>query len=81
MALGLLVRDGERFRNAPDVARFLVEGEPAYAGSWMLFSKPDWTFATSVPGLHGPSTGRFSTPGRGDRDIAQCLLVDDAVRG
>ena len=41
-ALGLLVRDDERLRNAPDVARFLVEGEPAYAGPWMLFSKPDW---------------------------------------
>ena len=42
VALGLLVRDGDRVRNAPDVARFLVEGEPTYAGSWMLFSKPDW---------------------------------------
>jgi hypothetical protein len=43
VALGLLVRDGERVRNAPDVARFLVEGEPTYAGPWMIFSKPDWT--------------------------------------
>jgi hypothetical protein len=42
VALGLLVRDGERLRNAPDVARFLVEGEPTYAGPWMLFSQPDW---------------------------------------
>ncbi len=42
VALGLLVRDGDRLRNAPDVARFLVEGEPGYAGPWMLFSKPDW---------------------------------------
>ncbi|HEY7434664.1 MAG TPA: methyltransferase [Methylomirabilota bacterium] len=42
VALGLLARDGERLRNAPDVARFLVEGEPTYAGPWMLFSKPDW---------------------------------------
>jgi hypothetical protein len=46
VALGLLIRDGEagtsRLRNAPDVARFLVEGEPAYAGPWMVFSKPDW---------------------------------------
>ena len=42
VALGLLVRDGDRLRNAPDVARFLVEGEPTYAGPWMLFSKPDW---------------------------------------
>lgn len=42
VALGLLVRDGERVGNAPDVARFFVEGEPTYAGPWMLFSKPDW---------------------------------------
>jgi len=46
VALGLLVREGEaeaaRLRNAPDVARFLAEGEPTYAGPWMLFSKPDW---------------------------------------
>src|SRR5260370_31966478 len=42
VALGLLVRDGDRVRNAPDVARYLVEGEPTSAGPWMLFSKPDW---------------------------------------
>jgi hypothetical protein len=43
VALGLLVREGDgRVRNAPDVARFLVEGEADYAGPWMLFSKPDW---------------------------------------
>ena len=46
VALGLLIREDEagegRLRNAPDVARFLVEGEPAYAGPWMLFSRPDW---------------------------------------
>ena len=42
VALGLLVREDGRLANAPDVARFLVEGEPGYAGPWMLFSKPDW---------------------------------------
>ena len=42
VALGLLVREGDRLHNAPDVARFLVEGEPTYAGLWVLFSKPDW---------------------------------------
>jgi hypothetical protein len=41
-AMELLNRDGETFSNAPDVARFLVEGEPSYAGAWMLFSKPRW---------------------------------------
>jgi len=42
IGLGLIERDGERLKLAPDVARFLVEGEPTYAGPWMLFTKPDW---------------------------------------
>lgn len=42
VAMELLHRDGERFVNAPDVDRFLVEGKPTYAGPWMLFSKPRW---------------------------------------
>jgi SAM-dependent methyltransferase len=42
VAMELLVRDGERFVNAPDVDRFLVQGKPTYAGPWMLFSKPRW---------------------------------------
>lgn len=42
VAMGLLSRDGERFVNAPDVDRFLVQGKPTYAGPWMLFSKPRW---------------------------------------
>lgn len=42
VALGLLVREGDRLRNAPDIARYLIEGEPGYAGPWMLFTKPDW---------------------------------------
>lgn len=42
VALGLLERDGERMRNAPDVERYLVVGQPGYAGPWILFTKPDW---------------------------------------
>ena len=42
VSLGLLVRDGERLRNAPDVERFLVEGAPGWAGPWILFTRPDW---------------------------------------
>ena len=42
VGLGLLERDGERVKNAPDVQRYLVQGEPGYAGAWMLFTKPDW---------------------------------------
>jgi hypothetical protein len=41
-AMELLERDGERFSNAADVQRFLVAGEPSYAGPWMLFGKPRW---------------------------------------
>lgn len=41
-AMDLLSRDGDVFSNAEDVERFLVEGEPAYAGPWMLFGKPRW---------------------------------------
>ncbi len=41
-AMGLLEREGERLRNAPDVERFLVEGHSSYAGPWMLFGKPRW---------------------------------------
>jgi SAM-dependent methyltransferase len=42
VAMGLLERNDDRFGNAADVERFLVEGEPAYAGPWMLFGKPRW---------------------------------------
>ncbi len=41
-AMELVERHGDRFVNAPDVARFLVEGERSYAGPWMLFAKPRW---------------------------------------
>lgn len=34
-ALGLVLREGDRFRNAPDVERFLVEGGKGYAGPWL----------------------------------------------
>lgn len=41
-AMELISREGEVFTNADDVERFLVEGEPSYAGPWMLFGKPRW---------------------------------------
>ena len=41
-AMTLLTRTQDTFANAPDVQRFLVEGEPSYAGPWMLFGKPRW---------------------------------------
>jgi SAM-dependent methyltransferase len=41
-AMQLLHIKQGRFTNADDVARFLVEGSPRYAGPWMLFNKPQW---------------------------------------
>lgn len=42
LALGLLVQHDGHLVNAPDVTRYLVRGEPGYAGAWMLFTRPDW---------------------------------------
>ena len=41
-AAGLLEKSDGRHRNAPDVERFLVEGEPGYMGPWITFTKPQW---------------------------------------
>ena len=41
-ALGLLEKEGEDFRNAPDTERFLVKGKPTYVGPWMLFAGRDF---------------------------------------
>jgi ubiquinone/menaquinone biosynthesis C-methylase UbiE len=40
-----------RLENAPDVARYLVKGEPSYAGPWMHFTRPnvaDWFRMTEL---------------------------------
>ena len=42
VAMALIERQNDRFTNAADVERFLVETSPKYAGAWMLFSKPRW---------------------------------------
>lgn len=41
-AMELLHKDGDRYRNADDVERFLVSTEERFAGPWMLFTKPVW---------------------------------------
>jgi SAM-dependent methyltransferase len=41
-ALEIVERAGDRFRNAPDVERFLVRGKPTYAASWIRFAGKDW---------------------------------------
>lgn len=42
LGLGMLKRDGDKLVMEPDAERFLVKGQPGYAGEWMLFTKPDW---------------------------------------
>lgn len=42
LGAGLLEQVDGALVNAPDVERFLVRDETAYAGDWMLFTKPDW---------------------------------------
>lgn len=41
-ALGLLEKEGDRYRNAPDVERFLVKGKATYIGPWVLFNGFDF---------------------------------------
>lgn len=41
-AVGLLEKNGDNYRNAPDVERFLVEGKRNYLGPWILLHKRDF---------------------------------------
>lgn len=41
-AMDLLHKNGDRYRNADDVERFLVSTTERFAGPWMLFTKPNW---------------------------------------
>ncbi len=41
-ALGLLEKEGDQYRNAPDVERFLVRGKLTYIGPWLLFAGMDF---------------------------------------
>jgi hypothetical protein len=41
-ATGLLTWHHGRYRNADDVSRFLVKGEPRYSAAWLGFTSRDW---------------------------------------
>ena len=41
-AAGLVEWRSERYVNAADVQRFLVQGEARYAGAWLQFMRPNW---------------------------------------
>jgi hypothetical protein len=56
-ALGLLERDEDVYRNAPDVERFLVKGEVTYIGPWLLFNGLDferWKDLSTILGSASP---------------------------
>ena len=36
LGLGLIIRDNNNLKNAPDVERFLIKGRATYAGEWMF---------------------------------------------
>ena len=73
VGLGLLQRDADTLSNAADVQRFLVEGEPQYAGEWMLFTKPDWN-------EWGQLSNYNLTPPSADNLKVCGFSVDDARR-
>jgi hypothetical protein len=42
-AMGLVVKEGDRYANAPDVERFLVKGTDSYAGPWLrTMGRSEW---------------------------------------
>ena len=43
LGLGLIIKDKNNLKNAPDVERFLIKGKTTYAGEWMFFTQPDWS--------------------------------------
>jgi hypothetical protein len=75
LGLGLVERDGERLRNAPDVDRFLVDGKDTYAGAWMFFTHPDWDdWGRLAELLRNPE------PAKLDNDTVKGITVDEARR-
>ncbi len=68
VTLDLVEKHGDRFTNAPDVARFLDEAKPSYAGKWIARTGQQWDdwrdlgtkLSTSAPpsdlGYHGDLT-------------------------
>jgi SAM-dependent methyltransferase len=73
-ASGLLRWQAGRYSNAPDVARFLVEGEPDYAAAWLGFAQRDWSRWGELP-----RHLRDTSPIRPIGDYAE-MTVDQARR-
>ena len=72
-AAGLVEKQGSRLRNAEDVQRFLVDGEPGYMGPWITFTKPQWNeWGRLAEHLRTPQLKRMGSIGD--------FTVDDARR-
>jgi len=59
LTLDLLRQVDGRLTNAPDVQRYLVAGEPRYAGAWMMFTRrdvPEWFRIAELMNGDGEST-------------------------
>lgn len=69
--LGLLIRDGEKFRNSPTTSVFLLQGKPAYLGDSLKYARdlyPAWGKLTDLV-----KTGRPTMP-------PQTILGDDKAK-
>ena len=69
--LGLLARDGERYRNTPTAETFLVRGRPAFLGGALTYARdlyPAWGGLTQLV-----KTGRPTMP-------PETILGDDKAR-
>jgi hypothetical protein len=80
-ALGVLVREDGRYRNAPHVEDYLVRGRPGYLGETLslvdTFMYPTWvgfTEALCVGGRPGGGDGDFTEELYRDQDVARMFL-------
>ena len=72
-ASGLLEWRDERYVNAADVQRFLVQGEQRYAGAWLQFMRPGWNRWGELTKLLGVTDPAQITP----RSVVE-MTVDKA---
>jgi hypothetical protein len=73
-ALGLLVQEGGRYSNPPDVERFLVKGKPTYHGDWALYHKSGYDQWKNLADNMRPPKGIYDRV-REDPDVARELAT------
>ncbi|WP_411139479.1 methyltransferase [Streptomyces sp. x-80] len=84
VGLGLLERDGDRYRNAPGARRYLVRGEPLYVGGFLERSNrnlyPAWGRLTEALRSGKPqASGDFFTMIEDPRLLGQFVNMMDAL--